>query len=156
MILDIENWLWKSDFGLLVMIMSFSSMFGKWFSCKSWQDTMISSIRNYFQPIGAKCTESKYFGIFTVLECTPPLKTEVVLIKIIWGIMAHVLGLFWICSFFCQTPDLQTNDLSEGPAFDQGKILHKTINTYGEIPPFYFCRNTFKTIYIYVKVTIFF
>jgi hypothetical protein len=50
----------------------------------------------------AKCTQSKDLGIFTVLECTPPLNTEVVLIKIIWGIMAHVLGLFWICSLFCQ------------------------------------------------------
>ena len=31
-----------------------------------------------------------------------PLNTEVFLIKIIWGIMAHILGTFWICSFFCQ------------------------------------------------------
>ena len=45
---------------------------------------------------------------------------------------------------------------AEGPEFDQGKISHKTINTYGESPPSHFCRNTFKTIYIYVKVTIFF
>ena len=80
---------------VLVTAMLFSSMFGKWFSCKSWQDTLICTNWGKVHPI-------QRFGDFYCFRMYTSIDIEVVLIKIIWGIMAHVLGLFWICSFFCQ------------------------------------------------------
>ena len=95
----------KNDY-LLVAVTSKSFLLANLVSCKSWLDLLIGTGLSIFWCIGTMCTQSKVLRIFTVLECTHPFNTEVVLF-ICGKIFAHVVGLFWIYYFSCQTTFLR-------------------------------------------------
>ena len=66
--------------GFIFLFFDFSFLPTNLFSCKSWLDPLIGTGLSNFLLIWMMCTWSKHLRIFTVLECTPPFNTEVVLI----------------------------------------------------------------------------